>query len=104
VCTADADTRAIQLHHQLQAIEEMPLIHIQFPSDGKSIEVFSNDGGRIRHNTLSVDAILSLDVEQAKVNGGTFEALLSSRKRPKPRVSQAEVDEAVRTFLTGEDQ
>jgi hypothetical protein len=44
-----------------------------------------------------------LDVKQTKDNGGTFEVLLSSRKRPKARVSQTEVDEEVRRLLTGED-
>jgi hypothetical protein len=106
VRTADVDKRAIQFCRQFQAIEKMPLIHIQFSPDNKSIDIFSNDGERPRSNTLSVEHILLLDVEQAKANGGTFEALLSSRKirKPKPRFSQAESDKEVQEFLTSEDQ
>jgi hypothetical protein len=45
---------------------------------------------------LSVDAFLELDLEKARREGGTAVRVLSSRKRPKPRVSQIEVDEEVR--------
>ena len=102
VRAGEADKRAIDLYFQIRAVEQMPLIEIQFSDDHKKISV--GDRNRRPHwRTLSVDSFLSLDVPQAVAKGGTWENLLDSWKRPKPRLPQREVDEAVQDFLLGEE-
>jgi len=87
----DADRRALRLHHQIKAVESLPLIYVWFPDDGRTI-VVAEDRKEGSSRTFSVDAFLMLDVEQAKNKGGTWESLVLSIKHPKPKVSQAEID------------
>lgn len=98
----DADKRAIRLHLALEALKQMPEIGVIISDDQKSIVIFDQNN-RTRFWNWSIDMILSFDLEKTKANGGTVEALIASRRYPKPRVPQSEVDEGVRQFLTGND-
>jgi len=99
--SGEADRRAIALHLGLQKLAEMPLIGVSF-RDGTKI-VVSDTSDPNCYAIVSVDSFLSLDLAEAKIKGGSFGDLMSSRKRPRPQVSHAEVDEGVRHFLAGDD-
>jgi hypothetical protein len=97
-----ADERAIELHLQLQAVAEMlPLIEIQFP-EGRRLILVADKNRRFAFSEITIDTFLSLNVQQAKDNGGTYEAFMASRRSAK-RVTQHEVDEEVTRFLSGEE-
>ena len=99
----DVDKRAIELHLALEAIKEMPAIGAAFASDKKKIYIF--DKARPdRGWTWSVDMILSFDLKKTKENGGTVDALLASRRVPRPQPSQSEIDADVQRFLSGEGE
>lgn len=100
----DADRRALELYFMLKEVEQMPLVHLAISIDEKK-PIFLQDKNDQHHwDHFSVDRFLSLNVERAKAEGGTYQALVWSRKKPTPpRVPQVEVDRAVDRFLTGED-
>ncbi|HVQ71879.1 MAG TPA: hypothetical protein VMT08_30710 [Bradyrhizobium sp.] len=99
----NADQRAIELYKTLREVEQMPLIAVEIGDGSKPIILYDANNPN-KWDTLSVDGFLSLDVGQAKAEGGTFMALKLSRKKPgKPRLPQAEVDRAVEAFMTGKD-
>jgi hypothetical protein len=53
----------------------------------------------------SVEAVLMRDIEMAKQAGGRYQNLRDAMRRPGPmRVPQAEVDRAVESFLTGDEE
>jgi hypothetical protein len=100
----DADRRALEFYFMLKEVEQMPLVEIDVSMDSKKPILIRDKNDRNYWQTMSIDAFLSLDVEQAKAEGGTGKALIWSRKKPaRPRIPQAEVDRAVNNFLSGED-
>jgi hypothetical protein len=100
----DADKRAIALHLALKEVEQMPLIEVQIYRNEKQPILIVDRQRKGFWWNLSIDWFLSLDVEQAKANGGTAQALIESRKK-KERLPlpQTEIDRAVTQFMTGED-
>ena len=101
VAAHNADKRAIELHLLLREIEQMQSIFVIYKDDNKTI-IVGDKADRDYFRKMSVDNILSLNVQEAKDKGGTFKALLTSRRPAKPQVSQAEVDEGVQSFLSGD--
>lgn len=102
VRTSDVDRRAIEFHLRLREIEKMPLVHITVSKDGKKILLCNKQDPSV-YAPMSVEDILLLDIEEAKAKGGTQKDLVMSRKAAKSRVTQAEVDEGVPGFLSGDD-
>jgi hypothetical protein len=101
--TGDADRRAIRFYHQIRAIiETLPSVEVRFTHDGKKVRLCKKTDSDYRTD-YTVDEVLMLDVEQAVRDGGTWIALVRSRKAVRPRVPQAEIDEAVQEFLDGEE-
>jgi len=99
----NADQRAIELYKTLREVEQMPLLKVEV-GDGSKPIVLSDANDPNRWYAFTVDGFLSLDVAQAKAEGGTFMALKLSRKKPgKPRLPQTEVDRAAEAFMTGRD-
>ena len=99
----DADQRAIDLYKTLREVEQMPLLKVHVGNGPKPITL-SDANDPNQWNVFTVGGFLSLDVAQAKAEGGTFMALNLSRKTPdKPRLPQAEVDRTVEAFMTGKD-
>ena len=99
----NADQRAIELYKTLREVELMPLLKVHV-GDGPKPITLSDANDPNKWWTFTVDGFLSLDVAQAKADGGTFMALNLSRKKPgKPRLPQAEIDRAADNFMTGND-
>ena len=85
----------------LREVEQMPLLAVEV-GDGPRPIVLYEVGNPNHWDAFSVDHFLSLDVDQAKENGGTLLALRISRKKPvKPRLPQADVDRAAENFMWG---
>jgi hypothetical protein len=100
----DADKRAIDLHLMLQEVEQMPLVALRIYKDSKQPIVIRDRNDPDKWWPVTVDLFLQLNVEQAKADGGTAFALYCSRKKlERPRLPQTEVDRAVNSFLSGED-
>jgi hypothetical protein len=99
----DADKRVLQFYKTLREVEQMPLVNVDVTDGPKPILLFdANDPKKWDHFTI--DGFLSLDIAQAKAEGGTFTALRFSRKKPgTPRLPKEEVDRAVGAFMTGSD-
>ncbi|MET4069612.1 hypothetical protein ABID58_004414 [Bradyrhizobium sp. S3.2.6] len=104
VAARDADRRALDLYLMIKEVEQMPLVHLAISIDEKRPIFIQDKTNQHYWDHFTIDGFLSLDVEQAKAEGGTAKALIWSRKKPaRPRVPQAEVDRAVDRFLAGED-
>ncbi|WP_377830329.1 hypothetical protein ACFKHW_17365 [Bradyrhizobium lupini] len=100
----DADRRALELHFMLKEVEQMPLVHLAISIDQKKPILLQDKSDQHHWDHFSVDRFLSLNIEQAKAEGGTYQALVWSRKKmARPPVPQAEVARAVDSFLAGED-
>lgn len=99
---ATADRRAIELYRQLKAIEELQLVEIDLSGDSKSI-ILADKTRRRYWREWTVDQILSFDVQQAKDNGGTYDALSKSLRRATKRMTHAEAEEEVHHFLSGDE-
>jgi hypothetical protein len=104
VRTNEADKRALALHAALSEIEKMPLIGVYVSDGPKPITLYNNDNPKQEFWSVSIDFVLSLDIEKARQAGGTYSQLMNSRKAPRPRPPQAEVSRAVESFLTGEEE
>lgn len=100
--THDADRRAIELHLQLRAIERLPNVVVQISKDLKKISIIEKSDP-IRFNTISVDRVLSFDVDAAKANGGTREALMVSKRKKPISIPSVELQDAVDSFLMDDD-
>jgi hypothetical protein len=100
VKTYEADRRAIELHLQLRAIEKLPRVTARVSKDRKSI-IIIDKSDPASFNEVSVGRVLSFDVDAARANGGTREALMiSERKTPIP-IPSTELQDAVDDFLVG---
>lgn len=99
---ATADRRAIELYRQLKAIEELQLVEIDLSGDSKSI-ILADKTRRRYWREWTVDQILSFDVQQAKDNGGTYDALSKSLRRATKQMTHAEAEEEVHHFLSGDE-
>ncbi len=98
----EADTRAIEFHLQLREIEKLPLVEVEYPPDHKSI-ILAEKGNFRMYIKASINFVLSLDVEKARANGGTYKALLATSRPPKARIPQKEVEEGTYRFLRGDN-
>ena len=65
----DADRRALEFYFMLKEVEQMPLVEIDVSMDSKKPILIRDKNDRSYWQTMSIDAFLSLDVEQAKAEG-----------------------------------
>jgi hypothetical protein len=97
VKTHEADSRVIDLYLQLRAIQQLPHVVIQINKD-RNI-VVSDKSDRTKFKIVSVEGILSFDVDMAKTNGGTWEAVIVSRRKKPIPIPAVELQDAVDKFL-----
>jgi hypothetical protein len=104
VPVGNVDKRAIRLYRMLREVEGMPLVTLHVNEEPKVLIILGAKDDHTLQKSFTVDQFLLLNIEQAKANGGTAQALWISRAAPtSPRIPQKEVDGAVVDFLSPED-
>ncbi|MCA1414483.1 hypothetical protein I6F30_25510 [Bradyrhizobium sp. NBAIM20] len=88
----------------LKEVEQMPLVQVSIDVSSKTPILIQDKTDHHYWRHLTVEGFLSLNVEQAKAEGGTAKALIGARKKaPRPRIPQTEVDRAADRFLAGDN-
>ena len=103
ITLAEADRRGLRLYRRLRQIEAMDKIRVAVPTNDPPRIIIWDRNDDTCFKDVTVETILSLDVKEAEKKGGTFEALLTSRKAAKPRPSVGELEDTAQPLLSGDE-